>query len=122
MISPAGAALWMAARFDVPAIPARKRQPIRPGARRTRTRPSTANQVRPSARLSEAAQAIAPVLLKLADRRQLPVCRSPRKSKWLCASRLKNDRESEILSGRSGQPARKNMPEMMRARGVLPAD
>jgi hypothetical protein len=30
MISPAGAALWIAVRFDVPAIPARKRQPIRP--------------------------------------------------------------------------------------------
>jgi len=37
MISPAGAALWIAGapgRFDVPAIPARKRQPIRAGGPR----------------------------------------------------------------------------------------
>src|ERR1039458_687926 len=66
--SPADAALWIAARFPVPLIPARKHLA---GARRgERVQSGLALMIRSGlwAQLSPAAQAIAPVLLEMAER------------------------------------------------------
>jgi hypothetical protein len=112
MISPAGVAVWIAGRFDVPAVPARKCQPIRPRGR-------VGNQVRPRGSYQKPTN---PSLGSAEACRQAATARLPPTPKVPVALRppAQNDRESEIVSGRSGKPARKNMPERMWTRGVLP--
>ena len=74
MNSPADAAQWIAARFDVPSIPAHKRLTDTDRGNRTRVGHERGLEllIRSGlwARLSLAAQAIAPCLLALAERHQ----------------------------------------------------
>ena len=70
--SPADAALWIAERFRVPTIPARRRLPSAPVPHRVFYERGLGLVVRSGvfASLSEATRCIAPVLLEMAERRE----------------------------------------------------